>query len=88
MQYESCIAFNPKSRLWSVISEGSIVVPHHVVTFLRLDYGMSGDFLRAQTDSWIAWLEAQRLANSAPHDAMRADSFCLLLEKLSLSLLT
>jgi hypothetical protein len=36
---------------------------------------MSEDFLRARTDSWIAWLEAQRFANSAPNDAMLTDSF-------------
>jgi hypothetical protein len=57
------------------ISPGSIVVPRHVITFLKLEYGMSEMFLEARSPSWIAWLDAQRRANSAPHDAMLVDSF-------------
>jgi hypothetical protein len=56
------------------ISPGSIVVPRHVITFLKLEYGMSEMFLEARSPSWIAWLAAQRRANSAPHDAMLVDS--------------
>jgi hypothetical protein len=46
-----------------------------VITFLKLEYGMSEMFLEARSPSWIAWLAAQRRANSAPHDAMLVDSF-------------
>jgi hypothetical protein len=59
----------------AAISPGSIVVPRHVITWLQM-YGMSENFLMAPlTPSWISWLEDQRLANSAPQDAMLGDPF-------------
>jgi hypothetical protein len=55
------------------MSLGSIVIPRHVITWFQMEYGMSEAFLRAsETPSWLAWLDVQRIVNSAHHGVPRA----------------